>query len=316
VLAVFERIDMDIVGRLLSAAAGEQSLSFVTFANQIVDKTHSAIPDAMISASFTYLFEVKTTRDMVDREQLKRHLAHLTGSTKSELLFVLTPDVTRPEPTMNLDKRIVWFNFHALNEGIKEVLTGPLVVVSEQSRFLLRELQSLFVLDGLLLDDEDTVLVAARVAYPMYLQYSAYVCQAGRGFRQGLRYIGFYTGNEIKLEVPCILSVRDNVEFTQDAAKVLVSSGAEIDKRLAELIDRIVTDDPGWIGAINQVFLLSSPTDHATIKLVQPIKNSKRDYAGKPFAYILGQTYTSSRAISTSPKTTDDLEYVHAHPKN
>jgi len=179
VLAVFERIDMDIVGRLLSTAAGEQSLPFVTFANQIVDKTHSAIPDAMISASFTYLFEVKTTRDVVDREQLKRHLAHLIGSTKCELLFVLTPDVTRPEPTMNLDKRIVWFNFHALSESIKEVLTDPSVVVSEQSRMLLRELQSLFVLDGLLLDDEDTVLVAARVAYPMYLQYSAYCVPGG-----------------------------------------------------------------------------------------------------------------------------------------
>lgn len=52
-------------------------------------------------------------------------------------------------------------------------------IVREQARFLLSELVALCESDGLLSFD-DTVVVAAREAWPEYLRRGVYVCQANR----------------------------------------------------------------------------------------------------------------------------------------
>jgi hypothetical protein len=72
-LAVFERIDLSLLETMLAAASGESSLEMVSFTNQPPGKGHS-VPDALISASFSYLFEVKTSRNAVAATQLTEHL--------------------------------------------------------------------------------------------------------------------------------------------------------------------------------------------------------------------------------------------------
>ena len=87
----------------------------------------------------------------------------------------------------------------------------------EQTRFLVRELQALLEADGLL-DTDDVVVVAARVAYGEYQNHAVYVCQPGRAFRRGLTHLGFYTDGAIQPVVPRIVAVADNVPFTAEEA--------------------------------------------------------------------------------------------------
>jgi len=54
-IAVFERIGLGLVERLLGAAAGESALELVTFRNQ-VGRTPGSVPDAEMSANFRFLF--------------------------------------------------------------------------------------------------------------------------------------------------------------------------------------------------------------------------------------------------------------------
>jgi hypothetical protein len=78
-----------------------------------------------------------------------------------------------------------------LAEAIGKPITDPARVTSEQTRFLLAELVALFEADGLLSAD-DTVVAAARAAWPEYQRRAAYICQPNRAFRAGLKYFGFY----------------------------------------------------------------------------------------------------------------------------
>jgi hypothetical protein len=55
-----------------------------------------SVPDARISASFAYWFEVKTERNALRLQQLAEHLANLDGQGGDERLFVITPDASRP----------------------------------------------------------------------------------------------------------------------------------------------------------------------------------------------------------------------------
>lgn len=85
----------------------------------------------------------------------------------------------------------MWFNFRALHDSIEAVTADPAAILAVQARFLLRELQALLVDEGLV-DSDDVVIVAARIAYHEYLQHGAYICQVGRAFRTGLTQMGFY----------------------------------------------------------------------------------------------------------------------------
>lgn len=171
-LAVFERIDLSLLETILAAAAGESSLQMVTFTNQPLGRGRS-VPDGVISAHFAFWFEVKTARRALGHDQLREHLENL-GGDGSERLFVVTPDAAEPEVVGQLgDPRVVWFNFRSLHAAVDAALDDPLGTVSEQARFLLRELQALLVEDGLV-DNDDVVVVAARFAYTEYLNHSIY----------------------------------------------------------------------------------------------------------------------------------------------
>lgn len=310
ILAVLERVDLSVVERLLSAASGEANLPLVSFQNQVATKDGS-VPDAGISASFRYLFEVKTTARALDRRQLEAHLAHLDGSFVDERLFVLTPDAGEPAILGQLgEHRLTWLSFQGLDQAIHELLRDETEPLGEQTRFLLHELRALFAHEEGLLAQEDTVVVAARDAYAEYRNVAAYVCQPGRAFRGGITRMGFYYGGAIQAEVPFIRHRRDNVTFNRESAAALRETGDPVDVELATLIERLLGTGLRVPGQQYQVFLLSPVDDPQTLLLAHPIRNTTTDYKGRTWAWTMGQRYTQSSALAQSPSTTSELEQL------
>ena len=299
-LAVFERIDLSLLEQLLGAASGESELQMVSFRNQV--SGDESVPDAGISAHFNYLFEVKTVRDAVRIGQLRAHLGHFRG-TGDERLFVITPDADEPlriDTLRTTGARVSWIGFGALAEAIRELTSVADGSVAEREAFLLRELVQLFEADGLLASPEDVVIVPARKAYPSYLNCSQYFCQAGRTFRPGLGYLGFYTGKAIQREVAEILDRRDHVLISQSAADELAMSEDTSDRAFAEVIRYIIeeTGNEDWEA---QVFLLTDPDDERTIRLPAAIQHEGRG------AWTQNQRYVKSDSLRESPQTTEDL---------
>jgi alkylated DNA nucleotide flippase Atl1 len=151
----------------------------------------------------------------------------------------------------------------------------------------------------------DTVIVAARKAYPDYLATNSYVCKPGRAFRSGIRFLGFYAEREIKPEVGRIRHRRDNVRFDHAQVSALRASDGEFDREVADLIEllldpRVPLHVERVPGQAYQVFLLSHPNDDDTIRLKNVIRHTGRG------AWTQSQRYVSSALLATSPDTTDD----------
>jgi hypothetical protein len=305
-LAVFERIGLSLVEEILAKASGEATLETVTFTNQ-PKANKGSVPDARISADFTYLFEVKTVRGAVDAQQLHSHLANLAAGP-GRYLFVLTPDPERPAAVDAVrDRRVVWFNFAALDDAITVVLDDAFLAPSERDRFLLRELRALFDNDGLLTSDE-VVVVAASHAYPEYLESAAYICQPGRAFREGLTHMGFYAQQAIQPLLARILTRQDHVPFTREEALRWEVNGGR-DSRIADLIRSLLETGAREEGQEYMVFLLSGPQDPETVVLEAPLVNDTVAASGRPWAWTTGQRYVPLAALRRpGARTTSDLE--------
>lgn len=303
--AVFERIDLSLLQTILAAASGESSLQMIIFTNQPPGKGHS-VPDARISARFAYWFEVKTSRNAVDGKQLSEHLSNV-GDGGEERLFVITPDAEEPAVIRVInDSRMVWFSFRSLYDAIDSAISDPSALVPEQARFLLRELQALLVEDGLL-DSDDVVVVAARLAYPEYLKHSVYICQAGRSFRAGLTHMGFYADAAIQTHVARIRHHEDYVLFTlEEAATRNIES--KTGQLIGSAIENALSDGTREPEAKYQVFLLSGPQEPDTVHLPQPIINDTISASGRSWAWTMGQRYVSLAGLMGSGiSVTSDL---------
>ena len=299
-LAVFERIDLAAVERLLQAASEESSLQLVRFENQV--KGVASVPDASISANFRYYFEVKTSRDQVDEIQLQNHLMAFTGGPVDERLFVLTPDEETPAAVEEIgDKRLTWFSFRALSDATDDLLGAPEFQLADRETFLLRELQQLFAADGLLSLPEDVVIVAARRAYPFYRKVHAYRCQRGRAFRDGLRYLGFYTAKEIKPEIASIVGIRDDIVVSEETAGSLERSDSHVDRRVADAVRATLEGEPELHSWIGKFFVLTGPDDPDTLLLGRPIEHDRRG------AWTQGQRYAISDDLRQATRTSDLL---------
>ena len=147
-MAVFQRLELSLLERLLGAVSGDSALQLVSFVNQPPGEGHS-IPDARMTGNFDYWFETKTVPNALHEPQMEEHYSNLKPGATEQRLFFVTPD---PEPPALLDaykddKRVGWFNFITLSDAIDKTLEEDTTYVSEQARFLLRELQKLFVED-------------------------------------------------------------------------------------------------------------------------------------------------------------------------
>ena len=165
IIAVFQRLELSLLERLLASATGESSIELVSFRNQ-APGAGGSVPDARMTARFDFWFETKTDRGAVNQSQLLKHLEALDKEDPSARLIVITPDSELPPVIGALgDKRIWWFSFADLVDAMNDAMQDRNNFVGEQARFLLQELIAMFDEDGLLAAD-DTVVVAAKVRLP------------------------------------------------------------------------------------------------------------------------------------------------------
>jgi hypothetical protein len=186
-------------------------------------------------------------------------------------------------------ERIFWFSFRDLAEAIGKLITDPARVIGEQTRFLLAELVALYEADGLLSAD-DTVIVAARAAWPEYQRRAAYICQPNRPFRAGLKYFGFYAEGVIQPLIPRIPQHHVAVLFTPAEAIARRASG---ETEVADLIDYLLSEGSRTENESYDVLLLTGPDDPQTVRLQAPIANDTFTESGKPWGWTLSQRYTS-----------------------
>ena len=314
IMAVFERIDLALVRDILAGAAGAgDELRAVTFENQIVGE--GSVPDARITGRFTWWFETKTARggyasEGHDREQLRGH-TRLLKDEPDATLFVVTPDPVRPAWFDGFDgsidstvaNRIIWLSFRQLAQAVEEITSDTARLLGEQTRFLLSELGQLFETDGLLTND-DTVIVAARAAWPFYHQTAAYVCQPNRAFREGLTHLGFYADGAVQPLVARIIRHFPTVTFGAEEAIRLRDRG---EVELADLVERALQIGAHVEGEAYGVFLLSAADAPDTVRLAAPIVNDTVTATGKTWAWTLGQRYTSLDRLRSGTTVTSGL---------
>ncbi len=299
-LAVFERLEVGLLQRILGGMLEESTIEIVEYRLQ-PGESDASVPDARMRASFEWLFEVKTTQGMVREKQLRAHLSCFRSDADDQRLLVLTPDAVEPPAVRGMDPRCSWCSFRQLSDAIDTVLADPGVVVGEHAVFLLRELQSLFADDGLLDPGADVVVLPARIAYPEYLAYSAYVCQPKRAFKPGLTHLAFYVERAIQALIPAIRLVEDEVLFSEAVAKHREATGAPDQAEIAALIRALLRTGPRAEESY-KVILLSPPDHDATVRLPAPIPHT-----GKA-AWVQNQRYTSLATLTTAGVvSTDDL---------
>ncbi len=199
--------------------------------------------------------------------------------------------------------RILWFSFRDLAEAISELIADPARVVGEQTRFLLAELVALYEADGLLSAD-DTVVVAARAAWPEYQRLAAYVCQPNRSFRAGLKHLGFYAEGAIQPLIPHIRKHHTAVRFTRDEARAVRAVG---EAELAGLIESLLDEQSRTDGEAYDVLLLTPADDPKTVRLEAPITNDTVTESGKPWGWTLSQRYTSLDKLTSGVTHTSQL---------
>lgn len=312
-LAVFERIDLALVEELLGSATGASTeLTTVTFDNQVVGD--GSVPDARIGARFTWWFETKTVRGGYGAEgharaQVRQHSEHLRGAPDA-WLFVLTPDPVRPDWFTQLDgiddavrPRVLWLGFRNLAEAIGEVIGDATRLIGEQTRFLLTELVALYEADGLLTND-DTVIVAARSAWPEYQRTGAYVGQPDRSFRAGLTHFGFYAEGAIQRLVPRIREHHPSVTFTRAEAVARRAAG---EPEVADLIEQLLYDETRTDGESYCITMLTGPDDPATVVLANVVRNDTVTAAGRNWAWTLGQRYAQLDRLRRGVRVTSEL---------
>jgi hypothetical protein len=300
-LALLERLGPEATETLLSTAVegGDETVHLVRFRNQPVGNK-PGVPDGQIRASVNMLFETKVTPRSVNYQQLTRHLRGLDDGSEVQRLYVLTPDVSEPPALARLnDPRVRWMSFLGIHRAIEEFISEGGRVLGERDEFLLRQFQLFLQEEGLVGLSGEVLVVPARSAYEEYLEYSAYICQPGRSFRN-VEYMAFYRRRQIEPEVARVTGVRDQVEFSDLFAAQLRKERSSFANELASLIERVLRDGIRQPGELFKVMLLSGPDDPATDHLSTPIRHLGRS------AWVQGQRYVTLESLQQA-ETTDQL---------
>jgi hypothetical protein len=145
------------------------------------------------------------------------------------------------------------------------------------------------------------IVAAGRGGYLEYRRYGAYICQAGRAFRNDPAYFGFYAESEVKPEIAAVLGRRDQLLFTPETARQL---RAQSEAGLADVVEQVARDGARPPEQPQQLYLLSAPGDERTITLAHPILHTS---SGPGSGFVRGQRYSSLAALKRQPHTTAEL---------
>jgi hypothetical protein len=147
---------------------------------------------------------------------------------------------------------------------------------------------------------------AGRIALTDYDNYSAYICQPNRSFRDEMDHLGFYARGQISPHFPRIRKTWEKVEFSNEEVERRRASGDPDDAELASIIERLLAAPSrgGHRAGAHKVFLLTSTGHPDTLTLAAPIKHLKR---GRGQAFVRKQRYTTLAALKREPKTTAEL---------
>lgn len=78
--------------------------------------------------------------------------------------------------------------------------------------------------------------------------------------------------------------------------------------RVAAVIEESLARGDRNDGQPYKVFLLSAPTDAATLRLPHPIVNDTTASSGRGWAWVLGQRYTQLEKLRAAPRTTSGID--------
>ena len=111
---------------------------------------------------------------------------------------------------------------------------------------------------------QDTMVVSSPQAWLLYRRTAAFVCESDRAFRP-VRFVAFDVNGELQREVPRVIAIRDRVPFTSAEQRRLMTSGTELDLRLADVI--AIARRLGLDGDTHQVYLLTAPCQSGHVSL-------------------------------------------------
>ncbi len=150
------------------------------------------------------------------------------------------------------------------------------------------------------------LIVTGQHDYARYLESTALVLPADQQIPDGVTHVGFYA-KAIQPHVPVILADHPNLLFTAMTAEQLQGTGKQSDRIVSGLIKKAVWTQTDLVGRSHRVLLLSAPDHPDTLRLEQPVQNTKR-ISGRPVAWTVGPKAVPLRLLATSPPTTDDLD--------
>jgi hypothetical protein len=313
ILAVFERLSLSTVTRILQILVGDLELSLIKYENQV--RGTDSVPDGRIRGIFDYSIETKIVTGDVKEKQIINHCVGLKYDFSK--LLVLTPDPVLPEILKGLMEkeprcanRIIWANFDKMIEGISSVLEESILLL-DREKFLLSELRDFIFNEKLTSEDfsKKILVVPAGAAWQVYKKYHVYKCQPNRFFRPS-SYMGFYADGEIKKHFPKILGYVENINIqTGDLANVEIfpvnnANKEEIRKKLIKIKESLKPDE--W-DEESKFIVLSDIDSEETFQNDYPIRNDKTSYSEKPTAFVQKQTYLNLDDLS-GKRFTSELE--------
>ena len=164
---------------------------------------------------------------------------------------------------------------------------------------------------------QDTMVVPdSRGSWETYKRKSAYICPAGRYFRQEIQYIAFYVSRTIQRQVPRITQVINPVTWTPEHATELEASTSQDDKKVADLIKWTLSEEGERILGSNfqgsrqmKVVLLTSYRDEQNpqqkdghIVLPHEIPHNE---SGRGSGFVRQHRYASLHRLQSASTTAD-----------
>jgi hypothetical protein len=149
------------------------------------------------------------------------------------------------------------------------------------------------------------VVVAARIALKEYRDYSTYICQPDRAFRDCVR-MAFYTQNKIDRHIPRILGQIEAISGDEIERRTdLTESDRARLRTLRNIMEFARRED--WNKRQYKIVFLTPPGSPDTLVLPADIAHNLTSASGRGTAFTQGQRYVSLSRLEKGPKTTSEL---------